>query len=139
MDWSALLASPDAFLTHTRTRGIPDALGQVLWRAITHVPQAALVRQDLDIALAQPPTLEDFSNAIRHLGPSTSPGATGLTYNMVRGWPPEVVAYAHNCLTQLWQADHTPAWMKWGWLCPKPKDPTVEATLMACARLHSWR
>ena len=48
---------------------------------------------------------------------------------MVRGWPPEVVAYAHSCLTQLWQADYTPDWMKWGWLCPKPKDPTVEATL----------
>ena len=30
VDWSALLASSDAFLTHTRTRGIPDALGQVL-------------------------------------------------------------------------------------------------------------
>ena len=92
VDWAALLTSSDSFLTHTRARGIPDALGQVLWQAITHVPQAALVRHDLDIALAEPPTLADFARAIQHLGPSTSPGATGLTYNMVRGWPPEVVA-----------------------------------------------
>ena len=48
---------------------------------------------------------------------------------MVRGWPPAVITYAHGCLVQLWHADHTPPWMQWGWLCPKPKDPTVEVTL----------
>ena len=98
MNWTATLTA-DSFLQHTRTKGIPDHLGHVLWRAITQVPQAALVRQELDRELAQPPSLSDFTLAITRLGPSTSPGATALTYNMVKGWSPEVVAYACGTTT----------------------------------------
>ena len=76
-----------------------------------------------------PPTLTEFQVAIHGHRGSTSPGATGLTHNMAKGWPPEVTEFAHRCLLQLWDQKDTPTWMQWGWLCPKPKDPEAEITL----------
>ena len=129
VDWPYLLASKDNFYTHTRAKSIPDHLADILWQAITEVPKATIVHQELEQVLSQPPTLEEFTATIRSIGKSTTPGATGLTYNMVKGWPTAVIEYAHHCLTLLWHADYTPDWMKWSWLCPKPKDPEVEITL----------
>ena len=129
VDWSSLLAHRPSFLAHTNSKGIPPHLRETLWSAITEVPKAPDVHAELATALAQPPSLDEFTAAIQAHRVSTSPGATGLTYTMVRGWPPDIIQYAHQCLSMLWHADHTPEWMQWGWLCPKPKDPEADVTL----------
>ena len=47
VDWHHLLTSPDNFYHYTRAKSIPDPLAHLLWRAITEVPTAAAVRQEL--------------------------------------------------------------------------------------------
>ena len=79
--------------------------------------------------LASPPTLAEFQRAIHGHQGSTTPGATGLTYNMAKGWPDQVTHYVHQCLLHLWNQPQTPGWLQWSWLCPKPKNPEEEVTL----------
>ena len=129
VQWVALAQDRAAFIGHTTSRGIPHDLGCLLWRALTDIPGVDLVRRDLATELAAPPTLGEFNGIIASHRGSTTPGATGLTYNMVKGWPAPVRAYAHTCLVALWDQPETPPWLQWGWLCPKPKDPEAEVTL----------
>ena len=75
-----------------------------------------------------PPTLDEFKAAVSHHKGSTAPGATGLTHNMVKGWPDSVISRVHELLTLAF-AGPTPTWLQWGLLCPKPKDPSVSITL----------
>ena len=127
--WATLLTDFPLFQAFGRSKRVPDDLLELLWRALTDVPQISQVRDDLAVELALPPSLTEFQAAIQGHRGSTSPGATGLTYNMAKGWPAEVTAFAHKCLILLWDQEDTPAWMQWGWLCPKPKDPEAEITL----------
>ena len=79
--------------------------------------------------LRPPPTLDEFISAIDGHRGSTTPGAIGLTYHMVKGWPAPTRVFAHHCLVELWALPDTPLWLQWGWLCPKPKDTAAEVTL----------
>ena len=47
---------------------------------------------------------------------------------MVKGWPDAVLTRAHALLTRAFSGP-TPKWLQWGWLCPKPKDPSAGITL----------
>ena len=127
--WGALHQDHTSFLDHTASRGIPNDLGHLLWQALTEVPGVEHVRADLARELATPPSLGEFNGIIAGHRGSTTPGATGLTYNMVKGWPAPVRTFAHRCLVELWGQPSTPPWLQWGWLCPKPKDPEAEVTL----------
>ena len=127
--WASLISDFSLFQAFGRSKHVPDDLLELLWQALTDVPHINQVRDDLAVELALPPSLSEFQAAIQGHRGSTSPGATGLTYNMAKGWPPEVTAFAHKCLLQLWDKEETPSWMQWGWLCPKPKDPEAEITL----------
>ena len=113
----------------TASRGIPTDLGHLLWQALTDVQGVEHVRADLASELATPPSLGEFNGIIAGHRGSTTPGATGLTYNMVQEWPAPVRTFAHHCLVELWGQPITPSWLEWGWLCPKPKDPEAEVTL----------
>jgi len=68
VDWQHLLTSPGNFYQHTRAKSIPDPLAHLLWQAITDVPKADTVRLELDLALSQPPTLDEFTTCVRILG-----------------------------------------------------------------------
>ena len=70
-----------------------------------------------------PPTLGEFKAAVSHHKGSTAPEATGLTYNMVKGWSDPVILRVHELLTHLrvrWP--HPFVASVWGSLCSKPKD-----------------
>ena len=54
---------------------------------------------------------------------------------MVKGWPAPIRVLAHHCLVELWALPDTPLWLQWGWLCPKPKDPSAEITLDGLRKL----
>ena len=47
-------------------------------------------------------------------------------YHMLKGRPPATVVYANSCQVMLWEDCSTPAWMQWGWLCPKQEEPELE-------------
>ena len=47
---------------------------------------------------------------------------------MVKGWPDPVISIVHELLTFAFDGP-TPTWLQWGWLCPKPKDPSSNITL----------
>ena len=47
---------------------------------------------------------------------------------MVKKWPDSVTAKVHQLLS-LALSSPTPVWLRWGWLCPKPKDPEQGITL----------
>ena len=126
--WVDLSQDRAAFLEHTAHRGIPTDLGCLLWQALTDVPGVDLVRRDLATELAAPPTLGEFNGIIASHRGSTTPGATGLTYNMVKGWPAPVRAYAHTCLVALWdlvQLGHPPGFrLSPTWSCGNQLDPS---------------
>ena len=124
-------ATPDhtSFLLHTARLAIPPDIGTLLWRALAGPPGVDAVRAELQGELAAPPTLDEFISTIEGHRGSTTPGATGLTYHMVKGWPGPIRVFAHHCLVELWALPDTPLWLQWGWLCPKPKDPAAEVTL----------
>ena len=127
--WATISHDQHCFLAHTASRGIPTDLGHLLWQALTNIPGVEHVRADLARELATPPSLGEFNGIIAGHRGSTTPGATGLTYNMVKGWPAPVRTFSHRCLVELWGQPDTPPWLQWGWLCPKPKDPEAAVTL----------
>ena len=127
-DWPSLLTDREAFQSRADSKLIPPHLTQLLWEAFTFPLQHTALHQDMVTALQSPPSLPEFQAAIRHHKGSTAPGATGLTYNMVKGWPDSVTSKAHQLLT-LSFSGQIPAWLQWGWLCPKPKNPDLGITL----------
>ena len=106
--WATLLSDNSLYRDYARSKLVPDELAELLWRALTDVPNIQPVRDDLAVELAMPPTLAEFHAAIQGHQGSTSPGATGLTYNMAKGWTPEVTQLAHRCLLLLWDQVKTP-------------------------------
>ena len=101
---------------------------QLLWEAFTAPFQHTELQYELQQALRDPPTLAEFTAAIQYHKGITAPGASGLTYKMVKGWPPSVIMKVHELLTLAFSGP-TPAWLQWGWLCTKPKDPENGITL----------
>ena len=127
-DWPALLTDRRAFQARADAKHIPPHLTQDLWEAFTLPLQHTALHQDMVTALQSPPSLSEFQAAIKHHKGSTAPGATGLTYNMVKGWPESVTLKVHQLLSLSFTGP-TPAWLQWGWLCPTPKDPEQSITL----------
>ncbi|OXE35816.1 MAG: hypothetical protein CGW95_11575, partial [Phenylobacterium zucineum] len=99
------------------------------WTAFTDIPHVQQVQENLADILLEPPSLHDFMAAIKGHKGSTAPGATGLTYNMLKAWPDDTITSAYHCLALLWRSNSTPDWLKWCWLCPKPKDPEAAVSL----------
>ena len=128
VDWPSFLQDRTAFQAHADSKAIPAHLTHLLWEAFTLPLQHTVLQHELSQALRAPPTLAEFQAAVRHHKGSTAPGATGLTYNMVKGWPDPVILRVHELLSRAF-AGPTPTWLQWGWLCPKPKDPSSPITL----------
>ena len=97
-DWPQLLRDQAAFHEHAAAKHIPQDLSHQLWQAFTAPLQLTALQQELQRALRDPPSLAEFTAAIHSHKGSTAPGATGLTYNMVKGWSPPVIQKVHELL-----------------------------------------
>ena len=62
--WTSLRTDQPTFLRYAASKNIPHHLADLLWRAITDVPRASLVHQDLSAELASPPPLAELQRAI---------------------------------------------------------------------------
>ena len=112
-----------------RQAAIPDSLLQILWTGILCVPRLAAVADELERILALPPSLADFQLAIKNKRSSTSPGASGLTYGMIKHWPESLVLSIYQHLVSLWESKAVPSWWRNRWLCPIPKVPDPDPSM----------
>ena len=73
---------------------IPDHLSNLIWEAITDVPNIAAGRSLLAEVFTQPPTYDDYLTAIKSHKRDTAPGMTGLSYRHLKTLPDDLVELA---------------------------------------------
>ena len=85
------------FQTRYSSENIPEQTLQAVWKAFqlkVTTPQNEL---------SSPPTLEEFYAPIRHLKSNSAPGISGLSYNMIKTWPHDVVYEVYCNLLAMWE------------------------------------
>ena len=128
-DWRPHLQSYELFIAQFPNTQVPTHLSEKIYHALQDVPQAAAIRQQLTQELASAPSIEESTDRISQLKRNSSPGMSGLSYNMLRKAPKVVIQEMHKCLAQFWEDKHIPSSWKWRWLVPIPKKPTDAPTL----------
>ena len=53
----------------------------------------------------------------------SAPSVSGLSYNMIKLWPPAVLTTAYDALTTLWATMRVPDYWRWRYLVLLPKKP----------------
>ena len=79
--------------------------------------------------LVAPASFETFQNAFDHKKEYTAGGMQGLTYAMMKAWPPEITRYVYGLLCSLWADKMVPRWWRHRRLIPlrkKPENPTLD-------------
>jgi exonuclease III len=117
----------EQFLDKHCASPIPRDLLAVLWKALqprVNVEQRALFATEL----LQDPTLQDFVDAIDNSATDSAPGPSGLSYNMMKEWSPEIRMMVFEDLLDCWKRRAIPNYWKWRWLAPIPKkeEPDLE-------------
>ena len=74
--------------------------------------------------MTSPITEADYAAALNSNGNTTVGGVSGLTYAMMKAFPPDVTAHVVHAINALFLARNTPNFWRWRWLCPKPKVTT---------------
>ena len=92
-----------------------------------------LLTRCMEEALAPPPTLSEFKEALKAKTGTSAGGFTLCTYQMMRTWPPDYVEAAYSCLEEMWAHRHVPKWWKWRWLHPIPK---VQSSVLSLDKLR---
>jgi len=83
----------------------------------------------LEEATTRPVTIEDMKSAVAKASSTSIPGPSGLSYIMMKTWPPKVLKEAFDAMTMIWETGRIPLWWKKKWLCPKAKVDPALATL----------
>ena len=125
-DWNAALTSRPIFRAHIAHLMIPDHLSNIIWEALTDVPNIDTGRSRLQEVFTQPPTYEDYLNAIKSHKKDTAPGMTGFSYRHLKTLPEDLHKATYQMLCTLWPTQHIPEFWKQRWLVPLPK--TAELT-----------
>ena len=119
-DWAAATQSYDVFRAHIAHLMIPHHLSNIIWEAITDVPNQA-GRTRLQEDFTQPPSYEDYLTAIKSHKKDTAPGMTGFSYRHLKTLPEDLYKATYNMLCTLWPTQHIPDYWKQRWLIPLPK------------------
>ena len=115
-DWGPILADKTRFMNIYRESNIPQWCLDIIFEALQMKPQAAEVQGLLQISLAEPPSLADLYKSIRRAKTNSAPGPSGLSYNMLKSMPREMIEYIHMLLVTLWHGRHRMASWGWRWL-----------------------
>ena len=102
---------------------IPLHLTNIIWNAMKKVPKATTIKAELTESFKQPPTFEDFCKSIPNKPSKSAGGLSGLNYNMMKAWSPEVKQIVYDNLIVSWGTTALPEWWKYREVCLKPKDP----------------
>ena len=63
----------------------------------------------------------EFEEAIRKSRTNSSAGMNGVSYNMLKRLPPELVTNLHTCLVHMWEHKAIPEWWTKRWSVPISK------------------
>ena len=80
---------------------IPDHLSNIIWEALTDVPNIDNGRSHLQNVFTQPPTYEDYLNAIKSHKKNTAPGMTGFSYRHLKTLPENLHKATYQMLCTL--------------------------------------
>ena len=100
---------------------IPHHLSNIIWEAITDVPNIQAGRTRLQEVFTQPPSYDDYLTAIKSHKKDTAPGMTGFSYRYLKTLPEDLHKATYNMLCTLWPTQHIPDFWKQRWLIPLPK------------------
>ena len=79
-DWDAALKSRPTFRAQIAHLMIPDHLSNIIWEALTEVSNIETGRSCLQNVFTQPPTYDDYLNAIKSHKKNTASEMTGFSY-----------------------------------------------------------
>ena len=88
------------------------------------MPNHEQVVEALAVQLQQPPSEEEFYQAIKDIKKSTTPGMSGVMYGHIKEWPTELQEHCYHLLRAMWGQEHIPQeWKeKWVVLLAKSQD-----------------
>jgi hypothetical protein len=99
----------------------PDHLSNILWEALTDVPNIDTGRSRLQELFTYSPTYENYLNAIRSYKKDTAPGMMGFSYRHLKTLPEDLHQATDQMLCTLWPTQHILDFWKRCWLVPIPK------------------
>eukprot|EP01034_Spumella_vulgaris_P036599 gene36599-45138_t len=142
VDWHRALTDQTYFNSVNSHHNIPQHLLDLIWKGMQAVPNKQSLDAEMAHSFAQPPTLDEFHNAIKHISSNTAPGMSNLTNNEIKSWPDATKLIAYDALSKLWATHTIPSDWQWRWTCLKPKstDPHLQPeefrplTLIDCIR-----
>ena len=123
-DWLKLGTDKLTFQEATNHLGIPEQYTELIWEALQTVPHKTEITQELQDAMEEPPTEEEFRWALHDQKKSTTPGMSNVTYGNIKDWPEELITHGYQLLRVMWRQQHIPqAWKeKWTVLLAKTAD-----------------
>ena len=101
-DWLPYIEDKEKFLHVFKDSNIPIWCLDIIHQALQEKPQAAAVRAQLSETLLIPPTLEEFKKSIKKSKTNSAPGMSGLSYNMLKSYPRDMVEYVYNLWIWFW-------------------------------------
>jgi hypothetical protein len=111
-DWTAATQSRAVFCAHIAHLMIPYHLTNLIWEAITDVPNIQAGCNRLQEVFTQPPTYDDYLNAIKSHKKDTAPGMTGFSYRHLKTLPEDLHKTTYQMLCTLWPTQHIPDFWK---------------------------
>ena len=120
-DWSTFINDKTKLDEVFANSNIPQWCLDIIHEALQDKPNSALVRQQLDVDLRDPPFLADFKKGIKKCKTNSAPGMSGMSYNMLKSLPETAIEYVYDKLCFFWQTTDVPASFQWRWLRQIPK------------------
>ena len=114
-EWIQMTTSKAAFMDATQMLNIPDKYRDIIWEAIQTVPGRQNTQQEL-MSLLDPPSWEEFYDAISKPRKQTAPGMSNVTYHDMKHWPDEIQEHCYQLLSHMWPEGHIRDSWKWRWL-----------------------
>ena len=107
VSWDSLQTMSFAEFRHLHSGlDIPVTAGSdpllALWSALHHSPSRDAVFADVHPLLHQAPPLEKFAAFIKSKQGNSSGCPSGLQYQHLQHWQPQMIAEAYECLATMW-------------------------------------
>ena len=106
---------------------IPEHFSNLIWEAITDVPNIDAGRSRLTKVFTQQPTYDDYLTAIKFHKKDTAPGMSGFSYRHLKTLPEDLHKATYQMLCTLWPTQHIPEYWKQRWLIPLPETAELNS------------
>jgi len=99
------------------------------------------IAERIQTVLATPPTLEQFTQSLRHKSSDSAPGVSGLSFQILKRQSPDIIEYIYKLLLYFHSNKIHPNSWYWKYLCyiPKNSGPIVFTNLRPLMLIESLR